>query len=144
MNTNPEKKYSDPVDLEGLEDLLDAAHVKVMGRTQEENLSEDSAVTYFENRSVLELLGRVQEVHSLLTETNNRLLGAYERMRQMERLVDHQEKRLELLPALEKQAVRATELQVLFDEALVELERLRQPWWQQISSRRKPRLQNQK
>ncbi len=139
MNTNPEKKYADPVDLEGLEDLLDSAHVKVMSRTQETNLSEDSAVTYFENRSVLELLGRVQEVHSLLTETNNRLLSAYERMRQMERLVDHQEKRLELLPALEKQAVRATELQVLLDEALVELERLRQPWWQQISSRRKPR-----
>ncbi|MDX2104859.1 MAG: hypothetical protein SFY67_00520 [Candidatus Melainabacteria bacterium] len=139
MNTNPEKKYVDPVDLEGLEDLLDAAHVKVMTRTQETELSEDSAVTYFENRSVLELLARVQEVHSLLTETNNRLLSAYERMRQMERLVDHQEKRLELLPALEKQAVRATELQVLLDEALVELERLRQPWWQQISSRRKPR-----
>lgn len=139
MNTNPEKKYADPVDLEGLEDLLDSAHIKVMGRTQETNLSEDSAVTYFENRSVLELLGRVQEVHSLLIETNNRLLSAYERMRQMERLVDHQEKRLELLPALEKQAVRATELQVLLDEALVELERLRQPWWQQISSRRKPR-----
>ncbi|MCW5822441.1 MAG: hypothetical protein KIT34_06525 [Cyanobacteria bacterium TGS_CYA1] len=139
MNTNPEKKYVDPVDLEGLEDLLDAAHVKVMTRTQETDLSEDSAVTYFENRSVLELLARVQEVHSLLTETNNRLLSAYERMRQMERLVDHQEKRLELLPALEKQAVRATELQVLLDEALVELERLRQPWWQQISSRRKPR-----
>lgn len=142
MNTNPEKKYVDPVDLEGLEDLLDAAHVKVMTRTQDTDLSglsEDSAVTYFENRSVLELLARVQEVHSLLTQTNNRLLSAYERMRQMERLVDHQEKRLELLPALEKQAVRATELQVLLDEALVELERLRQPWWQQISSRRKPR-----
>ncbi len=139
MNTNPEKKYVDPVDLEGLEDLLDAAHVKVISRTQETNLSEDSAVTYFENRSVLELLARVQEVHALLSETNTRLIGAYERMRQMERLVDHQEKRLELLPALEKQAVRATELQVLFDEALVELERLRKPWWQQISSRRKPR-----
>lgn len=139
MNTNPEKKYADPVDLEGLEDLLDSAHIKVMNHTQETNLSEDSAVTYFENRSVLELLARVQEVHSLLTETNNRLLGAYERMRQMERLVDHQEKRLELLPALEKQAVRATELQVLLDEALVELERLRQPWWQQLSNRRRPR-----
>ncbi len=102
MNTNPEKKVSDPVDLEGLEDLLDAAHVKVMKRTTDRNLSEDSAVTYYENKSVLELLGRVQEVHQLLTETNTRLLGAYERVRQMERLVDHQEKRLQLLPALEK------------------------------------------
>ncbi len=139
MNTNPEKKVSDPVDLEGLEDLLDAAHVKVMKRTTDRNLSEDSAVTYYENKSVLELLGRVQEVHQLLTETNTRLLGAYERVRQMERLVDHQEKRLQLLPALEKQAVRATELQLLLDEALSELEKLRQPWWSKIASQRKPR-----
>lgn len=137
MNTNPEKKVSDPIDLEGLEDLLDSAHVKVMKRTSEINLSQESAVTYYENKSVLELLGRVQEVHSLLTETNTRLLSAYERVRQMERLVDHQEKRLSLLPALEKQAIRATELQVLLDEALGELEKLRQPWWRQIANRHK-------
>jgi hypothetical protein len=52
----------------------------------------------------------------------------------MEKVVEDQEKKLEVIPALEKQAQRAIELQDKLDKAIAELEKLRQPWWHRLSN----------
>ncbi len=145
MNTNP-KVQADPVTLNGLEAFLDQAHVEIVNPVPEEVFSQHAAGvpsleaglektgTYYETRTLLELLGQVQKVHDLLAETNLRLTRAYARLKHMERVVEEQEKRLELIPALESQAMRAAELQHKYEGAIAELEKMRQPWWNRLSS----------
>lgn len=143
MNTNP-KVQQDPVTLNGLEAFLDSGHVEVVNPVvqveavvevkPEADLMLEKTTTYYKTRTLLELLGQVQKVHDLLAETNLRLTRAYARLKHMERVVEDQEKKLELIPVLEKQAQRAGELQAKLDCALTELEKLRQPWWNRLST----------
>ena len=132
MNTNRDIKV-DPVTLDGLEPLLDQAHIEVVEPVDEGELELEKTSSYYETRTMLELLGQVQQVHELLSETNRRLTRAYTRIKHMERVVDEQEERLKLLPALEEQANKAAVLQGKLDEALGKLEAQRQPWWHRLS-----------
>ncbi len=133
MNTNPQQARPDPVTLTGLEAFLDKAHVEVVEPVIEPVVDLEKTTVYYETRTLLELLGQVQKVHELLAETNRRLTRAYARIKHMERVVEEQESKLELIPVLENQARRATELQNKLDSALTELEKLRQPWWYRLS-----------
>ena len=131
MNTNPDH-INDPVDLEGLDNLLDQAHVEVVASQETRDKITDSRA-YVDTRMTLELLDQVQKVRDLLAETNVRLTRAYSKVRHLQHVVDEQEKRLELLPGFKKQAERALELQDKLDEAVQEIEKLRQPWWHRVT-----------
>lgn len=131
MNTKPEH-YNDPADLEGLDGLLDKGHVEVIEAKETPKEIKDSRA-YVDTRMTLELLDQVQQVRDLLAETNQRLTRAYGRVRHLQHVVDEQEKKLELLPGFKKQADRAIELQDKLDEAVLEIEKLRQPWWHKIT-----------
>ncbi|MBK9144848.1 MAG: hypothetical protein IPM23_20340 [Candidatus Melainabacteria bacterium] len=130
MNTQPEVNH-DPVDLDGLDSLLTEAHVEVV---EPENTQVPRTQVYYETRTMLKLLSQVQEVHEMLRETNGRLTRAYARLKQMEQVVRDQEQKIAMLPAFQKQAERAIELQNKLDEALAEIEKLRQPWWHRIAN----------
>jgi len=130
MNTQPEVNH-DPVDLDGLDSLLTEAHVEVV---EQENTQVPRTQVYYETRTMLKLLSQVQEVNELLRETNGRLTRAYARLRHMEQVVRDQEQKIAMLPAFQKQAERAIELQNKLDEALAEIEKLRQPWWHRIAN----------
>ena len=141
MNTNP-KQIIDPVALTGFEAFLETAHFVV-----EEPVSKpvakpevelEKTSVYYETRTLLDLLGQVHKVHELLNETNQRLTSAYSRVQHMERVVEDQERKLQVVPELEKQALRAIELQDKLDKALLALEELRQPWWHRLSSNSEP------
>ncbi len=135
MNTNPLAAQVNPVSLTGLEAFLETDHADVaIEPVQQTEVVLEKTSTYYETRTLLELLGQVQKVHELLNETNKRLTSAYQRVQHMEQVVDDQEKKLEVIPALEKQAMRAIELQDKLDAALTELEKLRQPWWHRLSN----------
>ena len=137
MNLKPDIK-SDPADLEGLDGLLDQAHVELVETNNKKEQLEESGVhdsaAYVDMRMTLELLDQVQQVRDLLSETNTRLTRAYSRVRHLQHVVDEQEKRLELLPAIQKQADRALVLQNKLDEAVQEIEKLRQPWWHKLNN----------
>lgn len=134
MNLKPDHK-NDPVDLEGLDSLLDQAHVEVVESKNKRDKIEDSRA-YVDTRMTLELLDQVQKVRDLLSETNQRLTRAYNRVKHLEHVVDEQEKKLVLLPAFQKQADRALELQDKLDEAVLEIEKLRQPWWHRVTPKK--------
>lgn len=137
---NSKKQVSpkaDPIALNGFEALLEKAHVELAEPIQQQKpeiVQLEKTTTYYETRTLLELLGQVQKVHELLNETNKRLTSAYSRVQHMEKVVEDQEKKLEVIPALEKQAQRAIELQDKLDKAIAELEKLRQPWWHRLSN----------
>lgn len=131
MNTQPDINH-DPTDLEGLDGLLTQPHVEVVEPVGQEIATRPSV--YYETKAMLHLLAQVQEVHQLLKETNQRLTRAYARLKHMEQVVEDQETKLALLPAFQKQADRATELQAKLDESLKEIEMLRQPWWHRIAN----------
>lgn len=132
MNTKPEKNTSAPnaTSIEGMEQLLDQAHLELLD-SNEESLESSSA--YVDMRMTLELLDQVQNVRDLLRETNTRLTRAYSRVRHLESVVDKQEKSLEGMPGLQKLADRALELQDKLDEAISEIEKLQQPWWRKLT-----------
>jgi hypothetical protein len=132
MDLKPQPKV-DPIALDGLEPLLDRAHVEVVDSQPVLELELEKTAAYHETRTLLELLGQVHKVHELLSDTNLRLTRAYSRVKHMERVVEDQERRLELLPTLTEQATRAIELQAKLDEAIAELESLRQPWWHRLT-----------
>lgn len=139
MNLKPQPKV-DPIALEGLEPLLDQAHIEIVDSEPVLELELEKTSAYHETRTLLELLGQVHKVHELLSETNLRLTRAYSRVKHMERVVEDQERRLEVLPGLTAQATRAVELQNKLDEAIAELEKLRQPWWHRLTRKDVPRI----
>ncbi len=135
MNISPEINCS-PVALEGLDPLLTRGHVNLVPKAQPKPAVEpQKSATYYETRTMLELLGQIEKVRELLSETNSRLTRAYARVSQMEQKVEDQERKLALLPHLEEQAKKALELQTKLDDALNDLEKLRQPWWNRFSRR---------
>lgn len=124
--------------LNGFEALLESAQLEIVEKVEKPDVVLEKTTTYYETRTLLEILGQVQKVHELLNETNKRLTNAYSRVQHMEKVVEDQEKKMEVIPALEKQAQRAIELQDKLDAALSELEKLRQPWWHRLSHHGNP------
>jgi|AGTN01.3.fsa_nt_gi hypothetical protein len=139
MNLKPQPKV-DPITLDGLEPLLDQAHIEIVDSGPVLELELEKTSAYHETRTLLELLSQVHKVHELLSETNLRLTRAYSRVKHMERVVEDQERRLEVLPGLTAQATRAVELQAKLDEAISELEKLRQPWWHRLTRQDVPKI----
>ncbi len=133
MNTNP-KVNIDPIALSGFEAFLETPHVVVEEKVEKPSVELEKTTVYYETRTLLDLLGQVHKVHELLNETNQRLTSAYNRVQHMERVVEDQEKKLQVIPELEKQALRAIELQEKLDEAIANLEKLRQPWWHRLTN----------
>ncbi|HMP53022.1 MAG TPA: hypothetical protein PKD05_15830, partial [Candidatus Melainabacteria bacterium] len=101
MNLKPDIN-SNPADLEGLDGLLDKAHVELVQPAEKEEYDSDNAAAYVDMRMTLELLDQVQQVRDLLSETNTRLTRAYTRVKHLQHVVDEQEKRLALLPGIQK------------------------------------------
>lgn len=130
INSNP----ADPADLEGLDGLLDKAHVELVQSAEKEDYDSENAAAYVDMRMTLELLDQVQQVRDLLSETNTRLTRAYTRVKHLQHVVDEQEKRLSLLPGIQKQADRALDLQAKLEDAVKEIEKLRQPWWHKMNN----------
>ncbi len=139
MNTNPVVQ-ANPVTLNGLEAFLETNHaIEVKEKVAPlpvpaPNLELEKTTVYYETRTLLELLGQVQKVHDLLSDANKRLTSAYTRVEHMERVIEDQGKKLEVIPELVRQAERAVELQRRLDVALSDLEKLRQPWWHRLSN----------
>lgn len=133
MNLKPDIN-SNPADLEGLDGLLDKAHVELVQPAEREEYDSDNAATYVDMRMTLELLDQVQQVRDLLSETNSRLTRAYTRVKHLQHVVDEQEKKLALLPGIQKQADRALDLQAKLEDAVKEIEKLRQPWWHKMNN----------
>ncbi len=139
MNTNPVVQ-ANPVTLNGLEAFLETNHVVEVKENfapppaSVPDLQLEKTSVYYETRTLLELLGQVQKVHELLSDANKRLTSAYARVEHMEQVLEQQDKKLEVIPELQRQAERAVELQRRLDVALCDLEKLRQPWWHRLSN----------
>ena len=132
MNTEPKKNISraNPASLEGMEQLLEKAHVELLDSDQ---IKLEESSSYIDMRMTLELLEQVQTVRDLLRETNKRLTRAYSRVKHLESVVSDQERKLDRLPELNRQAERALELQDKLDDAISEIEKLRKPWWHRLT-----------
>ena len=141
MNFSPNANVP-PIALEGFESFLDEGHVELLTNTVSESTTSapsreyDKAASTYETRTLLELLGQIEKVKELLRETNERLLSAYARIGEMEKVTEDQERRLALLPQLEAQANQALVLQKQLDTALEDLDKLRQPWWNRLTRRK--------
>lgn len=124
MNTKPQYE-SDPhdraIDLDGLEGLLDQAHMEV---SHEEQGSE--------HELILKLLNQLCLVNELVKDTSERLVLANERLTSLASLVTTQNKQIELLNHYQAQAARATSLENQLAIIKLENERLKQPFWRKI------------
>ncbi|HEY9712884.1 MAG TPA: hypothetical protein V6C72_05410 [Chroococcales cyanobacterium] len=131
MNTRPQYE-SDPrdraLDLDGLEGLLEQAHMEVVS----EGSSESSGNTKSENELILKLLNQLCLVNELVKDTSERLVLANERLTSLAALVTTQNKQIELLNHYQAQAARATSLENQLAIIKLENERLKKPLWRKI------------
>ncbi|MFN8552237.1 MAG: hypothetical protein U0103_12175 [Candidatus Obscuribacterales bacterium] len=121
MNTNPKRNYQsheDHLDLEGLELLLDHAHLEI---------PQVPVVPVSETKLVQNLLEQLVRVTDLVKDTSERLASAHQRLNQLSTLVTTQAKQMELLDHYQIQAARAASLENQLAAANAELEHHRQP-----------------
>lgn len=121
MKTNPKKElqsHEDILDLEGLELLLDHAHMEIPP-TPVAPVSEAKLI-----QNLLEQLVRVTE---LVKDTSERLASAHQRLNTLSSLVTTQAKQMELLDHYQVQAARSASLENQLAAANIELEHHRQP-----------------
>ncbi len=121
MNTNPKNElqsHEDILDLDGLELLLDHAHMEIPA-TPVTPVSEAKLI-----QNLLEQLVRVTE---LVKDTSERLASAHQRLSTLSSLVTTQAKQMELLDHCQVQAARAASLENQLAAANVELEHHRKP-----------------
>ncbi len=121
MNTNPQKElqdHRDSLDLDGLESLLDHAHLE---------LAKPEALPTAELKLIQNLLEQLCRVTELVKDTGERLAGANERLNSLGVLVSTQGKQMELLEHYQTQAARTVSLEHQLAAAQAELEHLRRP-----------------
>lgn len=124
MNTNRKQdlqSHDQSVDLEGLEGLLDHAHVELAPPP------EPSEATVIQN--LLEQLCRVNE---LVKDTSERLAGANERLNSLASIVSIQSKQMDLLSHYQAQAARTASLENQLAITNAELELHRRPVWKKL------------
>ncbi|HEY9784686.1 MAG TPA: hypothetical protein V6D17_04725 [Candidatus Obscuribacterales bacterium] len=132
MNPEPIEK-SHPVDLTGLEDLLDKPHLKVIDAallevTEPEEAAEDTSQEKSESQVILELFEHLLTANNLLIETNQRLNVATNRLVQLDEVLIAQSVQLEKLPLLEAKAALVEDLQLKLDLAVSENNWLKRKW----------------
>ena len=124
MNTKPQyepDRRDSALDLDGLEGLLDQAHVEIASPTDKS-----------EHELILQLLNQLCLVNELVKDTSERLIAANERLTSLAALVSIQNKQMELLTHYQAQAARATSLENQLAIIKLENERLKKPWWRKI------------
>jgi hypothetical protein len=118
----------DPLNLEGLEPLLEQAHVELVESAIPAALLDDRS----EVRMILDLLTQLETVNELVLETSYKLQKAHDRILSMEKELIVQEVLLERIRDLEAEAQKVIELETWLEAALVENLSLKRPWWKKL------------
>lgn len=140
MSSEPlSNSASNPLDLTGLEDLLERAQLEVVTSAPdmearasgtksgvlEETIAPDEDS---EAKLVLSLLSHLMQVNELVVETNRRLNLATARLGTLDEMLTAQSVWLERLPTLEVKAAQLEEVQLQLDLAITENEWLKKSW----------------
>ena len=112
---------NDSLALDGLEGLLDQAHVEVVSK---EEKSEQQLI-----RQALNQLGNVTE---LIRDTTERLSSARQRLSSLSHLVEVQEKQMALFSQYEAQAARTQSLESQLEIANAQIAHLKRPLVQKL------------
>lgn len=122
MNQQPELQF-DALSLEGLEPLLEKAHIELMAaEVPVARRSEPNS----ETSQILELLTEIANINTLLMGTSRTLGETQGRMRRLQRTLEAQQNHIE------NQAMRINELETWLDAAIAENDRLKRPWWKKL------------
>ena len=116
----------DPLDLDGLEPLLEQAHVEVVGVG---TTSDIVGAPVSETRLILDLMTQVELVNDLIMETSFKLQRAHEKLLVMEKDSLEQELRLERMKDLEAKVI---ELETWLDAVQAENTLLKRPWYKKL------------
>ncbi len=125
------KLIGDPLNLEGLEPLLELGHVELV----EDNTIAPGALldttpgAISETRLILDLMTQVELVNELVLETSFKLQKAHESLLVMEKEIFAQDLRLERMKDLESKIV---ELETWLDAAVAENTLLKRPWYKKL------------
>jgi hypothetical protein len=134
MSSEPlSKSNSNPLDLSGLEDLLERAQLEIVTSAPDVEAEvvsskETEGNSDEEAKLVLNLLSHLMQVNELVVETNRRLNLATSRLGQLDEMLTAQSVWLERLPALEVKAAQLEDCQLQLDLAITENEWLKLSW----------------
>ncbi len=133
MSSEPlQSSNSNPLDLTGLEDLLERAQLEVVTSAPDVEAevvsSKETENSPTEAQLVLDLLNHLMQVNELVVETNRRLNLATSRLGQLDEMLTAQSVWLERLPALEIKAAQLEEVQLRLEVATTENEWLKKSW----------------
>ncbi len=124
---------NNPLDLTGLEDLLDRAQLEIVtpaGPNEEvtafEPIAQDAEPS--ETKLILDLLKHLVQVNELVAESGRRLNVATSRLSQLDQMLNTQNVWLERMPILEEKAVQLEEVKMQLDVAITENEWLKKSW----------------
>lgn len=137
MSSEPlSNSQSNPLDLSGLEDLLERAQLEVVTsapdmEAQATDGASEATIAPDEDseaKLVLSLLSHLMQVNELVVETNRRLNMATARLGTLDEMLTAQSVWLERLPTLEVKAAQLEEVQLQLDLAITENEWLKKSW----------------
>jgi hypothetical protein len=117
---------TDPLNLDGLEPLLEQGHVEIVGQPASATGIE-SGVS--ETRLILDLMTQIELVNEMVLETSFKLERAHDSMLVMEKELLEQEVRLERMRDLDS---KITELETWLEAARVENALLKRPWYKKL------------
>ena len=145
-----------PLDLEGLEQLLEFGHVELVeqasiptaggainfspaatinafGDATGDTIVEDLAsAASSEIKLILDLLGQIETINELVLETGYKLHKAHDRMVDLEFQVKQQEAMAKRIQELEVEVGRIVELETWLDAVIAENDRLKRPLWKKV------------
>ncbi|MBS1993198.1 MAG: hypothetical protein JSS83_21930 [Cyanobacteria bacterium SZAS LIN-3] len=129
---------SDPLALEGLEQLLEFGHVDLVENAVaqpelgEAVVTEGSGPVSSEIKLILDLLGQIESINELVLETGYKLHKAHDRMVDLEYQLKQQEKMAQRITELEAEVSRMTEMETWLDAVITENDRLKRPLWKKV------------
>ena len=145
-----------PLDLEGLEQLLEFGHVELVEPIAlvnsaptaggALNFSPDATAganndvigdglagaASSEIKLILDLLGQIETINELVLETGYKLHKAHDRMVDLEFQVKQQEAMAKRIEELEIEVGRIVELETWLDAVIAENDRLKRPLWKKV------------
>jgi len=129
---------ANPLDLEGLEQLLEFGHVDLVENATAQPalgapvVTEGSGPVSSEIKLILDLLGQIESINDLVLETGYKLHKAHDRMVDLEYQLKQQEKMAERIAELEAEVSKITELETWLDAVITENDRLKRPLWKKV------------
>ena len=129
---------ANPLDLEGLEQLLEFGHVDLVENANAQPVAGETAATEgsgpvsSEIRLILDLLGQIETINELVLETGYKLHKAHDRMVDLEFQVKQQEKMAQRIVELEAEVSKITEMETWLDAVINENDRLKRPLWKKV------------